>query len=45
MADQAMTRLQEEYGADYFNCGMGLDKVTDYNPAEGDSFVACEVVT
>ena len=23
-------------GADYFNCGMGLDKVTDYNPAESD---------
>lgn len=34
-----------EDGADYFNCGMGLDKVTDYNSAEGDSFVDCETLT
>ena len=32
-------------GADYFNCGMGSDKVTDYNPSEGDSFIDCEIVT
>jgi hypothetical protein len=22
---------------------MGSDKVTDYNPAEGDSFIYCEI--
>ena len=32
-------------GADYFNCGMGSDKVTDYNPAEGDSFNKCEIIS
>ena len=33
------------YGADYFDCGLGSDKTTDYNSAEGDSFINCEIVS
>ena len=33
------------YGADYFDCGLGSDKATDYNSAEGDSFINCEIVS
>ena len=32
-------------GADTFDCGHGPDTVTDFNPTEGDTLVACENAT